>query len=359
MSYLRASVEYQRTSAPAGAVIVSEEVNGVEWDRYVHSHPASSAYHQWRWRHVFERAFGHETLYLGARENGALVGVLPLVVFRRSLFGTFLVSLPFVNYGGVVARDERISTMLAEAAAAAAKRRGASHVELRHRVRTLVDLPAKSHKVAMLLPLLPDVERAWNALDKKVRNHIRKAEKSDLEVRTGGLEWVPEFYSVFAENMRDLGTPVYPQQLFEQVITTFPQQARIVLVTHRGEPVAGALSYAFRDTVEVPWASSLRAFRPSCPNHLMYWTIIRQAIADGRRTFDFGRSTPGEGTFQFKTQWGAEAKPLHWEYALLNGTRLPDQSPKNPKFRAAIEVWKRCPLWFTNTVGPRIVRSLP
>jgi hypothetical protein len=75
--------------------------------------------------------------------------------------------------------------------------------------------------------------------------------------------------------------------------------------------------------------------------------------------FDFGRSTPGEGTFKFKEQWGAEPVPLHWEYWLASGDDLPDQSPKNPKFRLAIESWKHLPLWLANAAGPRIVRGIP
>ena len=74
---------------------------------------------------------------------------------------------------------------------------------------------------------------------------------------------------------------------------------------------------------------------------------------------DFGRSTPAEGTYRFKAQWGAQPIPLYWEYSLLNGGDVPDQSPKNPRFRMAIAAWKRCPLWLANTIGPRIVRSIP
>jgi hypothetical protein len=77
------------------------------------------------------------------------------------------------------------------------------------------------------------------------------------------------------------------------------------------------------------------------------------------RVFDFGRSTPNEGTYKFKEQWGALPEPVCWEYRLLNGSALPDQTPKNPKFRAAIAVWKRLPLVVTNRLGPHLVRSIP
>ena len=110
---------------------------------------------------------------------------------------------------------------------------------------------------------------------------------------------------------------------------------------------------------EVPWASSVREYNALCPNHVLYWSMIQSAIADGCDTFDFGRSTPGGSTYRFKSQWGARPLPLHWEYPFLGGHGVPDQGPTNPKFHAAIAVWKRCPLWLANMVGPHIVRGIP
>jgi serine/alanine adding enzyme len=74
---------------------------------------------------------------------------------------------------------------------------------------------------------------------------------------------------------------------------------------------------------------------------------------------DFGRSSPDAGTHHFKLQWGAEASPLHWEYVLLTRESVPDQGPRNPRFGAAIEQWKRLPLPLANRLGPWIVRHIP
>jgi len=159
--------------------------------------------------------------------------------------------------------------------------------------------------------------------------------------------------------MRDLGTPVYSRRLFEEVSAAFPDRARIIVVRLKDRPVAAGFTFRTRGMVEIPWASSLREFNSLCPNHLVYWTALETALAEGATVFDFGRSTPDEGTFKFKEQWGAEPLPLHWEYWLASGDRLPDASPKNPKYRLMIETWKRLPLWMANLAGPRIVRDIP
>lgn len=341
-----------------GPLVVQTCLDEVAWDQFVTEHPQASGYHLWAWRGILAGVFGHRPEYLTALRDGAIVAVLPLVIFRSPLFGRFLVSLPFVNYGGVVGDDEEALGALVARAGALARGMRASHLELRHTARRLPHLTPKAHKVAMLLALPSTTEVMWTSLDRKVRNQVRKAEKSGLVPEVAGIEALDAFYGVFAHNMRDLGTPVYPKRFFEAVLSTFPERTRLIVVRHEAHPVAAALAWSWRTTVEVPWASSLRSYNAMAPNNLLYWAVIQQAIGQGAHTLDFGRSTPNEGTFHFKRQWGAEPQPLCWEYDLASGA-LPDQSPKNPKFRLAIATWQRLPLWLANALGPPIVRSIP
>jgi serine/alanine adding enzyme len=357
---MNVSVARYPAAVPAPRLLdITTEVSDAEWDRFVLARADASGYHLSGWRHVFEGAFGHETAYIAAREHNEIVGVLPLVVFRSRVFGRFAVSLPFVNYGGVLADDDDVAQALVSRAGAVAEAGRLAHVELRHTVRLMPHLPARTHKVGMYLTLGDDKARAWDGLDRKVRNQVRKAEKSGLTWRRGGVELLDRFYAVFAQNMRDLGTPVYSRRFFEQVLSTFPATSSICLVDHGDRTVGGAITLSHRDVLEVPWASSLREYRSQCPNNLLYWRIIEHAIDSGCRTLDFGRSTPNEGTYHFKEQWGARPEPLYWEYVLRGRTDLPDLSPANPKYRAAIAVWTRLPLAITNLIGPHIVRSIP
>jgi FemAB-related protein (PEP-CTERM system-associated) len=337
-------------------VALASDGDVTAWDAFVSRCPQATGYHEWAWRRVFERAFGHEPIYLIARRHGQVAGILPLVHINSFLFGRTLTSLPFLNYGGVVADADAVAQELLAAAAEMTRRRRCGHVELRHRQRRFPTLPCKQHKVTMLLRIEAEL---WDRLDRKVRNQIRKAQKSGLVAEQGGAELLKDFYAVFARNMRDLGTPVYSRRLFEEVLEAFPDRARVHVVRLGAMPVAAGIAYRTGTTVEVPWASSVRDHNSLCPNHLLYWSVIETAVAKGCDRLDFGRSTPDEGTFKFKQQWGAEPLPLHWEYLLTSGTALPNASPTNPKFRVAIELWKRLPLAIANRVGPAIVRSIP
>ncbi len=334
--------------------------DGNSWDRYVDSHHDGTNYHQHGWRKVVENSFGHRTMYLAATNSqGEICGVLPLVRIKSKLFGSFLVSLPFFNYGGLLTSDDSAATTLLNASLKLLSGTGADHIEFRHLKMCDGIAATKQHKVTMILDLKMNENEQWNGLDAKVRNQIRKAEKSGLRTVIGREELLDGFYEVFCRNMRDLGTPVYGRIFFRNVLDEFPDTTRILSVMLGGKIIASALMSWYKDTLEVPWASSNRDFRQLCPNNLLYWEAIRFAIGNGSGKFDFGRSTPGEGTYNFKKQWSARPVQLYWQYQLRDGVALPEVNTKNPKYRLAIQVWRRLPLMITNILGPHIVRCIP
>lgn len=347
----------QLLAAPRFAV--RDDVPADICDHYVAGHPHASAYHRPLWLDVIRRSFGHETRYLAAESLHGMVGVLPLVLFQSRLFGRFAVSVPFFNYGGVLADSQDIERALLERAVAEATSIGATHLELRHSRQTFPELTAKRHKVAMHLALPPSPDALWNGIDRKLRNQVRKAEKSELDAACGGAELLNEFYSVFCRNMRDLGTPVYGRNFFKEVLSALGGSAQVFVVRHRGQPAAASITHVHGSTIEVPWASAMREFNPFCANVLLYWTMLQFATAQRLRTFDFGRSSRDAGTFHFKRQWGAIPHDLVWEYWSAGERPSTDVSPANPKFNLAIRVWQKLPLAVANTVGPRIVRNIP
>lgn len=334
--------------------------DGTSWDAFVASHQDSTNYHQYGWRKIVENSFGHRTYYLTARNTeNDICGILPLVHMKSRLFGSFLVSLPFFNYGGLLFNENNAGEALLNNAGTIFNEVCADHVELRHMYTRQQGLATKEHKVTMILDLEKDEEPQWKALDAKVRNQVRKAEKSGLTSIRGHLELLDGFYEVFCRNMRDLGTPVYSKDFFRNILETFPDTTRIISVMLEGKTVASGILTWFKDTLEVPWASSISDYREMCPNNQLYWEAIRFAIRNGARKFDFGRSTPGEGTFRFKKQWGAKPVQLYWQYMLKYGEQLPELNPKNPKYELAIKVWQRLPLAVTNILGPWIVKDIP
>jgi FemAB-related protein (PEP-CTERM system-associated) len=330
------------------------------WDHFVLGHPQASGYHTLAWRGVIRKVFGHRTYYLMARdEEGVVQGVLPLVLTKSPMFGCFLTSMAFFNYGGVLADRTDVRHALLAAAAETARDVGAAYVELRQAESIETDWPVRSRKVSMRLVLPTEYEALLKAYPSKLRSQIRRAQKEGMDVLVGGEELLNDYYRVFARCMRDLGTPVYGKGFFQSIIEAFPKEVRLCVVSLKGVPLASGLLYGFRSTLEIPWAASDKRFSRLAPNMLLYSAVLEFACREGFKEFDFGRSSVDSGTYRFKQQWGAHPRQLHWYYWLARGQSIPELNPDNPKFKAAISVWQHLPLPMTDLIGPHIVKYLP
>jgi hypothetical protein len=125
------------------------------------------------------------------------------------------------------------------------------------------------------------------------------------------------------------------------------------------KPVAASFLTAQGETLELPWSASTPESRKKYSQVLMYWTFIQKAIADGFKRIDLGRCNPGSGTHEFKRHWNPVERTLHWYYWLAPGASIPELSSDNGKFKTAIQIWKRLPLFLANALGPHLVRSIP
>jgi serine/alanine adding enzyme len=338
-----------------------QEVDKERWNAYVMKSSMSACYHLTGWKDVIEASFGHKTYYLFAEDrNNEIRGILPLVHLKSVIFGNYMVSLPFFNYGGICADDNEIYGSLLNKGAEVAAEVKAGHIELRHTRHTEDGLPEKTAKVCMGLSLPRNADDLWESFSSKLRSQIRKPSKEGMYAKIGKAEELDNFYSVFAVNMRDLGTPVYSKEFFRNILNIFPDSSWICTVYARGgHPVASGFLVGFKERLEIPWASSLRSFNHFSPNMLLYWSALQFGCERGYRFFDFGRSTPGEGTYRFKEQWGAKPVQLYWHYWLRNGNQVPELNPHNPKYQVAIKIWQKLPVSLTRFIGPAIVKNLP
>jgi FemAB-related protein (PEP-CTERM system-associated) len=329
------------------------------WDAYVETSAHASNYHRWIWKRVIEETFGHTGFYLTATTDGGIRGVLPLIAIVSRLFGHFMVSVPFFSHGGVLAdTDEARSSLLAKAEQLG-RELGMRYIELRQDGECELVWRAERSKVVMGLPLPASEDELFGSFPGKLRNRIRHSEKQGFELRVGGIEAVRDFYSIFAVNMRHLGTPVYPRRWFENICSRVPDCVRILTAWKGNQATASVFVIGFRDTLEVPWSATLPDSRKMGSAVWLEWKMLEWAVKNGYRWMDLGRSTPGSGSYMFKRQWTKHERPLHCYYWLASGAALPHLRQENPRYRWATKVWQRLPLALTNRLGPRIVCSIP
>jgi serine/alanine adding enzyme len=338
-----------RPSAPPA--VVERWTDGAAWDEFVRAADDGTVAHRWAWTRIVPAVYGHQALPLAAVRQGRLTGVLPLVRVRSRLFGRSLVSMPYLDYGGVCSKGDRASERALVAAALELAGSDGVGLELRHLTDRPVGLPASLEKVTMTLDLRGGEDAVWHRIRSGRRGQVRKARRNGLAASWHGPEGLAPFYRIFAANMRDLGSPVHRRAFFASILDHLGEDARIILVHHRTEPVGAGLVLVHRDRVMLPWVSSLRASFALRPNQLLYWEAFRYGAQRGCSLFDFGRSSWDSGTFESKRQYGAEPEQLFWH-------RHPPEASagdeRTQRLEWATRVWRRLPLPVANVVGPMV-----
>jgi FemAB-related protein (PEP-CTERM system-associated) len=333
-----------------------QSVDFSRWDDFVSGCSEATFFHRAGWKTVIERAFGHRTVFLYAESGGRIEGILPLAEVKSVLFGHALVSLPLCVYGGIAAGSERARKALDEAAVALAQELRVGHLEYRSLTAHHPDWVHSDLYVTFRKPIDPDVERNLNEIPRKQRAMVRKGIKAGLKGEID--EGVERFFAAYAHSVHRLGTPVFSKRYFVILREVFGKDCDVLTVTLGENLVASVMSFYFRDEVLPYYGGGTDSAREVAGNDFMYWELMRRACERGVRVFDYGRSKRGTGSFDFKKNWGFEPQPLHYEYRLVRGKRIPEHNPLNPKYRLFIKLWQQLPVPLANLIGPHIVKSL-
>jgi len=316
-----------------------------------------SLFHRPAWLLAVERGTGQPASGLLCENAGELSGWLPLSEVHSPIFGRALVSSGFAVEGGILAKAPGTEQLLAQGAQEMAQRLSCPTIELRGgpagpdwNVRT------DSH-CSFIMPLAEDDEAQLATIPRKQRAEIRKSLKLDLEVSIGRDEADrAAHYAVYAQSVRNLGTPVFPRSLFDAVLEALDSD--ILTVRQRGEPVASVLSLYHDGAVMPYWGGGTFAARKLRGNDRMYYELMLHARRKGCNRFDFGRSKTGSGPYLYKKTWGFTPEPLSYCSWSMPGTEARDADPTSAKHQARIEIWKKLPLSIANRVGPFIARGL-
>jgi len=316
-----------------------------------------SVFHRPAWLRAIERGTGQRARGLVAEKGGAITGWLPLTEVHSPVFGRVLASSGFAVEGGALAARESTAVSLCRAAAEYALRLSCPTVELRGGVAPGDWAVRTDSHCGFERPLATDDEAELLAIPRKQRAEVRKGLEKDLEISVGTAE--PDraaHYAVYAESVRNLGTPVFPRSLFDAVLDTL--DADILTVRHQGRPVASVLSLYHGGVVLPYWGGGTFAARYLRANDRMYFELMRHARARGCTRFDFGRSKTGSGAWAFKKNWGFVPEPLSYASWTAPGAERRDADPTSARHAARIALWKRLPLAVANRLGPPIARGL-
>ncbi|MEQ1929242.1 MAG: FemAB family XrtA/PEP-CTERM system-associated protein [Parvularculaceae bacterium] len=343
-------------------IVETTRADDAAWRDYTGRNPEARLFHDRRWGDVIEKAYGHRTVHLAAKRGGRVVGVLPVTDVKSALLGRALISGAFAVAGGALADDDEALGALCGRAHDMGRELGVKYVELRGGGAPANTVwVAKSGIHAAFVRELPATEDGlipW--LPKNRRAQVKKAMRIESEhgasLRSGGTP--EEFQPLYAESLRNLGTPVPPMALFREIMTAFADSAEITLCMKDGAPIAGVLSFWHGGSVAPYYIGGTAEARALFAYDYLYFSLMKEAIARGVRIFDYGRSKIGSTHFDTKTYWGFAPTPVVYQVGLVRAKELPNLSGANPKFALFSDVWKRLPLPVANLAGPILARHL-
>jgi FemAB-related protein (PEP-CTERM system-associated) len=338
---------------------LDDDVEDPRWNRYVESHPDGTFYHLVEWRRVLRRTYGRPSHLLYVERGGAIVGVLPAYESGGKPFTRALVSVPVGVGGGVLADDDTIARMLLDGAHAVAEREGLAYVELKSETQRFEHLYTKGDLYfTFRQELFGDRDQQMSAIPRKTRAVLREAERSKLRARYN-REDLDAFIDLYALSLRNLGTPMFPRELFVAALEELGDRCDLLTVRQTGRIIGCVMNFYFKDVMLPFFAGTLPEARDVGVNNYIYWAMLETGYDLGYRVFDFGRSKAGTGAFKFKKHFGMEPQPLAYQYDLVTIDEPPNFNPTNPKYAKAIDTWKRLPVGLTKAFGPFISKRLP
>jgi FemAB-related protein (PEP-CTERM system-associated) len=327
------------------------------WEEYVVSHPQGTFFHRAAWQRVIVRSFGHKPYYSLTLRAGKITGILPLIHMKTRLFGNALVSTPFCVSGGPIADDPESLQALTSMADKIMVTLRVPVCELRGGTDLGADWQTSKGLYAGFRRMLPDNnEETLKAIPRKQRAVVRKAIQNGLtSVTSTSLE---PFFHLYAESLRDHGTPMFPRRYFLALVENFCNSVEILTVYNKQMPICAVLCFYHKNEVLPYYAGGSKISRNLGGHDFMYWEVMRRAVDRGLTSFDFGRSKIDTGPYTFKRNWGFEPEPISYSWRLHSGGQIYEHNPLNPKYRLMIAAWKRLPLMVANFVGPYLLRGL-
>ena len=347
-------------SAPfAPLAVTTAAPDDARLEAFVRAQAESRFFHLPQWTAAVEDGTGQRGHYLVAEQGGAVRGVLPLTAIRSRLFGNALVSAGFGTGGGILAEDERAADALASAAWELAQRLGCGTAELRGGPVPRGWQASTGIYANFERQLSGTADNLLSALPKRQRAEIRRALTLGLESTSGtDRRHRDAHYRVYAESVRNLGTPVFPRRLFEAMLDAFGDEAWIHVIWKDDRPLAALLGFTYAGRHTHYWGGGTAEARHWRANDFVYFETMRRGLEAGCSHADFGRSKIGTGPWARKRIWDFDETPLTYAVRTADGHLPRTVNPLDPKYRLKIAAWQKLPLWAANRLGPFIARGL-
>ena len=156
-------------------------------------------------------------------------------------------------------------------------------------------------------------EEILSSFHSKTRYNIRVAIKNGVEVRQCSVEDIDLFYSIMIETGTRDEFVIRSKEYFIRLLNSLGVSARLYIVFYQDKAVAGSIAIHYGDKVWYLYGASSNKYRNVMPNYLMQWEMIKWAIQENCRIYDFrgvvghiDENHPQYGIYRFKKGFNGE-----------------------------------------------------
>jgi FemAB-related protein (PEP-CTERM system-associated) len=282
-----------------------------------------------------------------------------MFVVTGPLTGRALISTPYAVNGGIAADSVDVEACLVAEAQRRAEKLGAGYLELRNTVDHGA-FALREHYYSFRAALPESPEHVLGRFPRKARAEIRKARDQFKLTARFGHELLGTFYSLYVASLRRLGSPGHSFGFLRRLAKEFGDDCLVQVVSHEGTPVAGVMSFRYRDQVLPYFAGIDEKYNRLNSSNFLYFALMEYAVSLGLKVFDFGRTRrDNRGGCQFKVNQGFDPEPLTYSYYSPGGVKAPDLRPSNGSFSSVQKVWRRLPMTVAGPLGGIVTRWLP
>lgn len=331
-----------------------------DWNDMLPAAAGCSFFHTSNWARVLHDAYGYRPVYLAAIENGRLAALVPMMEVKSALTGARGVSLPFTDVCEQVISDDCRAEEALPYLIELGKNAGWKYIEFRGQRLLPENTPSHSSFYHHTLTLRGGEESIMAGFRTCVKNNIRKAEASGVNIAMHtNLGAMKEFYRLHCMTRKLHGVPPQPFSFFRGIHEHVISQGHgfILLASHKGETIAGAVFFHFSGSVIFKFSASNRRYQSLRPNNLVIWSAIRWYTKEGFKDLSFGRTDPhADGLRRFKLSWGTREEIIRYYHYDMKQGIFANRCPEIPG--ACTAICRRLPITVLKFAGALLYRHI-
>lgn len=286
------------------------------WNDLVCSLPGHSIFHSANWAQVLNRSYGYRPRYFALFDGDKLLCLIPVMEVASVLTGNRGVSLPFTDYCEALAAPGVSSTDACAALIQYGRQARWRYLELRGQCCVTCGAPSFSSYYRHVLSLTPDPDRVAARFRDSTARNIHKAVRAGVKVEIcDSFAALEEFRRLNGMTRKAHGLPPQPPLFFKNIHDCIisPGFGTVVLASHGGTVIAGAVFFHLGDQALYKYGASDRSAQNLRANNLVIWEAIRWYAEKGFHSLCLGRTDrENAGLRQFKSGWGAEERIIHY-----------------------------------------------